>query len=40
MPRYHDTEQPGAYESSLSDATLARVAAESSRYGMILSPAV
>ena len=35
----YDTEQPGAHESSLSDATLKRVAEQSSRFGMILTTA-
>ena len=34
----YDTEQPAAYESSLSEETLARVAEQSVRYGMILTP--
>ena len=33
-----DASQPGAYESSISEQTLARIAQESSRYHMILAP--
>ncbi len=34
----YDTDQPAAYESSLSAETLARVAEQSVRYGMIITP--
>ena len=34
----YDTEQPDAYEASISEETLVRVAEQSVRYGMILTP--